>query len=218
MNVFYVAAKFALTPLFEIVRNCMPSEKPTSIREIFGQIRKAAQNTETVSLELIVQVTGRRSFGSMLLMAGIITLTPLIGDIPGVPTLMGIVTFLVAIQMLLKRKKLWLPAFLLNRSVDSEKLVNALQKMYKPAGFIDRYLKPRLTFLVEGLMIKAIAGMCIVIALAMPVMEFIPFSANIAGILLTTLGLSVITRDGLPILVGFSLAILIGGIILFQGM
>ncbi len=45
----------------------------------------------------------------------------------------------------------------------------------------------------------------------MPVMEFIPFSANIAGIALTALGLSVITRDGLLALIafGFTAAIIV---------
>lgn len=196
----------------------MHKTNSTSLQDFFDHIRKTTQNTETVSLELILDVAGRRSFGSILLIAGIITLAPIIGDIPGVPTIMGVLTFLIAIQMLLNRNNLWLPNFLLNRSVDSEKLTNALKKIHKPARFIDRYLKPRLTFLVEGIMTYAIAGICIFIAMAMPVMEFIPFSANIAGILLTTLGLSIITRDGLPILIGFSLATLIGGVIVvFQG-
>lgn len=196
----------------------MTNNEPTSLQELFSQIRQAAENTQTATLELILKVAGRKSFGSMLLIAGIITLAPIIGDIPGVPTLMGIVTFLIAIQMLMRRDNLWLPQFLLKRSVDSEKLGRALKKMHKPAGVIDRYLKPRLSFLVEGIMLYAIAAMCLLIALAMPVMEFIPFSANIAGILLTTFGLSVLTRDGLPILIGFILALAIGALIAFQQM
>ncbi len=51
----------------------------------------------------IVEAVGERSFGSILLLAGIITLTPLIGDIPGVPSIMGLIVFLIAIQLLIGR-------------------------------------------------------------------------------------------------------------------
>ena len=41
-------------------------------------------------------------------------------------------------------------------------------------------------------------------ALAMPVMEAIPFSANLAGIALTAFGLAVIAHDGLLALIAFA--------------
>ncbi len=47
--------------------------------------------------------------------------------------------------------------------------------------------------------------MCLLIALAMPPMEFIPFSANGAGLALTLLGLGLVARDGIVLLLGFVL-------------
>lgn len=75
--------------------------------------------------------------------------------------------------------------------------------IHKPARFLDRYLKSRLNIFSEGFAVYVIAAVSIIIAVVMPVMEFIPFSANIAGIALTALGLSVITRDGLLALFSF---------------
>ena len=37
---------------------------------------------------------------------------------------------------------------------------------------------------------------CVIIALILPLLEFIPFSANLAGIALTMFGLALIARDG----------------------
>jgi hypothetical protein len=96
----------------------------------------------------------------------------------------------------LNRKELWLPNFLLKRSIQSSSLQKSLDKLYTPAKFIDRYLKTRLTFLTHGIMIYIIALICLGIAVVMPLMEFIPFSANLAGIALTAFGLSLIAHDG----------------------
>ncbi len=180
----------------------------SSLEDLLQQIDKTAKSREEVSIESILQVAGRKSFGTLLLLAGIITLAPLVGDIPGVPTLMGMIVFLIAIQLLLNRKELWLPRFLLMRSIQSTRLQNSLDKLYTPAQFIDRYLKPRLTILTRGFMIYLIAFICLGIAVVMPVMEIIPFSANLAGLALTAFGLSLIARDGY--LTAFALLITAG--------
>lgn len=182
----------------------------TNLEELLVQIENSIQNKELVSLDTILQVVGRRSFGSLLFICGIITLAPVIGDIPGVPTIMAIIVFLTSIQLLLQRKNLWLPEILLNRSVKRNKLQKVLKKMKAPVRFIDRLLKPRLSNLTEGFMIYVIAIICMCFALLMPLMEFIPFSANIAGFALTFFGLSLITNDGLLV---FTILILIAFII-----
>lgn len=188
----------------------------TNLRQLLDRLADAARDEDPVSMDTILQMVGRRSFGPVLLLAGIITLTPLIGDIPGVPTLMGLIVLLIAIQLLLDQNKLWLPPFLLRRSVKSEKLINSIEKIYSAAGFIDRYLKPRLEVLVKDIMAYVIAVICLGIAVLMPVMEFIPFSANLAGLALTSFGLSLIARDGLLALIAFVFTAAIVGLIVYQ--
>jgi hypothetical protein len=61
-------------------------------------------------------------------------------------------------------------------------------------------------------MVYPTAIVCICISLAMPVMEFIPFSANFAGAALTAFGLSFIAKDGLMALFGY---VFTGSIVLF---
>lgn len=179
------------------------SKNLTSIRQVLDKILKSSEDCDEVSIGDLLEMVGRRSFGPILLLAGIITLAPLVGDIPGVPTIMGTIVFLLSIQLLLNQPNLWLPNTILKRSVKKEKLHKAINKIEKPAAYIDRFLRPRLAFITGGAMIYVIALICLLISLAMPVMEFIPFSANFAGAALTSFGLSLIAKDGLLALIGF---------------
>ena len=185
---------------------------PTTLKAVIDEIQHLIKDRDTVSVEDILDMVGRRSFGPILLVAGLVTVAPLIGDIPGVPTIMAIIVFLVAIQILFQRDKLWFPDRILNRSVKKERLQSALEKLKKPASYIDWILKPRLKSITTGVMIYPAAIICLCISLAMPAMEFIPFSANFAGAALTAFGLSFIARDGLMALFGY---IFTGSIVAF---
>jgi hypothetical protein len=180
------------------------------LEQLLARIGDAAGENEQVSLRAITEQHGSRSFGPLLLLAGLVTLAPIIGDVPGVPTLMAIIVLLVAGQLLIGRRQLWLPRWLLERSVARAKVEKALSWMRRPARFIDRLLRPRLAMFVHGPGVYAIAIACVVIALATPPMEFVPFTANGAGIALTAYGLALIARDGLVALLalGFTVATL----------
>ena len=58
------------------------------------------------------------------------------------------------------------------------KLIGWLER---PARFIDRSLGPGLSMFVEGFAVRVIATVSLLISLAMPLMEVIPFSAIGAG-------------------------------------
>jgi len=178
--------------------------KPENLEQMLSRISQAEDNSsERISLGNIVNEVGHRSFGPLLLIAGIITVLPVVGDIPGVPTLMAAFILLVAGQLLFGRHYFWLPKWLLKRDVSKGKMNKAMKWMRSPARFIDRLLKPRLTFFLEGGAVYAIAGACVVIALAMPAMEVVPFTANGAGLAITLFALALMARDGLLALLAF---------------
>lgn len=174
------------------------------LRQLIERIgNAAARDSDQVSLRAITEELGSRTFGPLLLLAGLVTLAPIIGDVPGVPTLMAIIVLLVAGQLLIGCRQLWLPRWLLERSVARGKMDNALLWMRRPARFVDLLLRPRLSVFVNGPGVYAIALMCVVIAAATPPMEFVPFTANGAGIALTAFGLALIAKDGLVALLAF---------------
>lgn len=171
--------------------------EPRNLEELLDRIGDAARDRDEVSLDMILDEIGRRSFGPLLLVAGLITLAPVVGDISGVPTIMALLVLLVALQVLFRQEHVWLPGWLLGRSVERGKLQTSLKWLRRPARFIDRFLRPRLTVLTRDGGGYLIAVVCALVAIAMPVMEVVPFSANGAGAVLTAFGLSLIARDGL---------------------
>lgn len=143
-------------------------------------------------------------------------LAPVIGDIPGVPSIMGVLVVLTAGQLLFRRNHFWLPQWLLKRSVAQNKLCKTLEWLRRPARFVDRLLRPRLTMLTYRTGSYVIAIVCIVIAAATPVMEAVPFSANVAGAAITAFGLALIAHDGLLALLAFVFTAMTGGLIVYN--
>lgn len=183
----------------------MPDREVESLDEVLDRILRAARKHDPVSVEEVMDAIGRRSFGALLLVAGLVVLVPIIGDIPTVPTLMALFVLLISIQLLARRRYFWLPSWLRRRSLDAHTLLKAVEKSRPTARFVDRLIQPRLTFFIAGPASHAIAAACLVIALVMPPLELIPFSANIAGLALCLFGLAQIGRDGLLALLAFIL-------------
>lgn len=188
----------------------------TDLEGLFAKIGDAEAVDDRVSLGAIIDTVGHRSFGPLLLVPGLVTLAPLIGDIPGVPTLMAILLWLTTGQLLLGRERLWLPGWLRERSIASDTLAKALQRVRPVARVIDRWTGPRLTFLVRGPGSYVVAVVCLGIGAAMPPMELIPFSATGAGAALTVFGLSLVAEDGLLALIGLTVTAGTLGLILYH--
>ncbi|MGO1502225.1 MAG: exopolysaccharide biosynthesis protein [Marinobacter sp.] len=177
-------------------------ERPTNLEGILARIAKAeSEGGGYTSTRAVVNALGRRSYAPLLLLPGLATLSP-IGGVPGVPTVISALILLVSMQLLFGRRSFWLPEWLLNRSVSRSKLATSRRWMLRPARFIDFFLRPRLTFMTKGAGVYLIALISIVIALMMPPMELVPFSAIGAGLALTLLGLALLAHDGLVALLG----------------
>jgi hypothetical protein len=61
------------------------------------------------------------------------------------PTLMAILVASIAAQLLFRRQAFWLPQWLLERSASSSRVIKAVEGSRRPARFVDRLLRPRLT-------------------------------------------------------------------------
>ena len=178
---------------------------PASLGELLERVSHAGRQEHSVSLRALLEAVGRRSFAPFLLVAGLVTLAPLVGDIPGVPTLMASLVLLAVGQLLAGRRSIWLPRWLLERRVSRDRFRRVLAWLERPAAWVDRLLKQRLVWLTRPPGHLGVALTCLVVALAMPPMEVIPFSANGAGLALTLFGLALLADDGLLALLGYLL-------------
>jgi hypothetical protein len=186
----------------------------TNLEQLLGRIDQAKENRDEVSLGMIVEEIGSRSFGPLLLMAGIVLFSPLSG-VPGLPTIMGVLVLLIGLQLLVGKEHFWLPQWLLKRSVAREKISKALAWLRTPASFVDRWLQPRLEMFIGGVSRYAIAIICTMIAAGLPVMELVPFSSSGAGAALTAFGLGLIANDGLLALLAFAFTAITAGLVVY---
>ena len=187
----------------------------TNLQEMLDRINQSADDEGRVSLGQIVESVGDRSFGPLLLMVGVIAASPISG-MPGVPTTMGIFILLIAAQLFFRREHFWLPQWVLRRSLAKEKVHTAVRWLRPVARFIDRWLRPRMSALIQGGSTYLISFVCAAIAIVMPMMELVPFSAHGAGLALTAFGLALISRDGLLALIAFAVTAVSFGVVLYQ--
>lgn len=191
----------------------MPKQAPlTNVEDLLDRLGEAAADRERVSVEVVVEAIGRRSFAPTLLVTGLIMLAPGPADLPGVPVILGLLVILTAGQLIVGRHHFWLPRWMLSRNIASETLQRVINWLRRPARHVDRLLRRRLVFLTHD---WAVALPCIGVALLTPVLEFIPFSANVAGAALTAFGLSLLAHDGLLALLAFTATLGAAGLALW---
>lgn len=177
-----------------------PEDAPATLPEIVERVIDAA-GVETLSLGAVLDAFGRASFTPMLLLPALAVATPLSG-IPLFSSLMGLVIVLVSLQMLLRRRRLWLPAWVLRREVRGETVRRAFIRLRPVATWLDRHTSARLRFLLRRPFIFVPQVICLISGLAMPPLEFVPFSSSVMGIGVAILALGMLTRDGVVMILG----------------
>ncbi len=174
-------------------------KKLQNLEQLLDHMVQLAEGEAEVSLGMVVESIGNRAFGPLLMLIGLILVSPFSG-VPGMAVTMAIFVALMASQLLMGRRRFWLPGWLLNRSVKRDRLLGAVRRLRPLARRVDRLLRPRLTTLVDNDATYVIAALCLLIALGMPMMEMVPFSASAAGVALGAFGLSLVVQDGLLVL------------------
>lgn len=166
-----------------------------TLTNLINKVDEHARAGDGISIGLIQQIVGRRAAGPLLLIPALVVISPL-SIIPGVPTLTGLHTVLVAGQIALGRKAMWLPRWLTQRSIPGRH-VEKLLKFLKPLGRrADSLVKPRAGMLVAPPLRRAGAAICVMVGLIMPVLEFVPFTSTAAASVIALYALAITARDG----------------------
>lgn len=164
----------------------------------------AATHKDEVDIDDLVQAIGHAGFTPVLLLPALAVATPLSG-IPLFSTLMGMLIFLVALQMLLRRDQLWLPQWLLRRKTNGARVRSAFEWVRPAVTWLDAHTYARLTAFVHRPLIFIPQIMCVISGLAMPFLEFVPFSSSLVGGAVALLAFGMLARDGLFVMFGLSL-------------
>jgi hypothetical protein len=177
---------------------------PLDLTGLLDQVKRAGGDPETVTVADVRERLGQRSFGPLLLFAGLVLSTPLV-SIPGLPTTFAIVIMLTAGQMLVGLERLWLPEFLLRRSIARRHLERFDRIVRYLARYVDRIIRPRWVWLTARPLSTVIAALCFLLGLIMLPLEYVPLTSSIPAFPVTAFGLALTTRDGLFVILGLML-------------
>lgn len=164
--------------------------------------RAASTNGAKVSVGEIMDTIGKRSFGPLLLLGGLLGMTP-VSAVPTAPSIIALITILVSVQLLFGRESVWIPRFLEKLSVKADRVKKTVKVSRKPARIVDRMVKPRLEALTRPWADRVVALVCMLVAMVVPPLELLPFVAFVPSMAIATFGLGLIARDGLLVLTAF---------------
>lgn len=156
------------------------------------------------SIGEIIERTGERGFGIIMLMLGLPMLIPLLP--PGSSTIVGPVYALFAFQMLSGARQPWVPARLRDRCLSTAAvetlrrrgipLIRAAERLSRPRGF---WLGERLTLRIIGV---------VVLLMGIILLSPLPFLNTLPAMSVMLLGMALINRDAVFMLAG----VVLGGV------
>jgi len=153
------------------------------------------------SVGAVLDGLGDRSFGWALLFVGLLNMLPL----PyGSNMVFGLPSLFISIQMVLGKRTLWLPAFILKRHIERETWRRAALKALPIARPLARLTKVRLTSLFTG-RAERVLGILLV-ASAVNLCLPIPLSAWLPAISFAVIGIGLVEHDGAIVALGGGLA------------
>jgi hypothetical protein len=194
----------------------MAEHPAQDLEDVLGELQTAAETSGgKVSVEEIMEAVGKRSFGPLLLLGGLLGMTP-VAAIPTAPSIIALITVLVSVQLLFGRKSIWIPRFLEKLSVKPERVRKTVKICQKPARVIDRMVRPRLQGLTKPLADRLVALVCLLVALCVPPLELLPFAAFVPSLAIATFGLGLIARDGLVVLIAHAVSLTALGLLAWK--
>ena len=184
----------------------MPNAPTRALSDVLDQLEKAAHG-KSIPIGEVVEHLGRKSFASLMLIFSLISTSPA-SAIPGITATVAVIVFLLAVQMIVGRDCVWLPDFVARRHMSTAKLCKGIGWLRKPVRWVERFLRPRLTFLLHRPWIFVPLVLILALTLVMPVLEAVPTSGSIASAVIALFAAGLLTHDGA--LVAGALILLLG--------
>lgn len=182
----------------------MTSAEPSNLEDVLDEIATKCDHDDTpesLTLDEILDSVGRRSYGPLLLVIGLFTISPAT-VIPGMTWFAAGLTLLVAGQMAVGMPRIWLPRKALQEELPRDAVRSGIEKSRVAAKAIDKLLKPRLMLLSRPPFVNLVALMVIFAALITFPLSLIPLAPLAPGLAVVFFGLGMVARDGLWLALG----------------
>jgi hypothetical protein len=180
--------------------NPRAASEPDALADVFDGLdhsvnRDSAQ--DHVRLGVLLTAVGRRSYGPLLLVIGLFSISPAT-VLPGMTSVAAIITLIIALQMFLGMRRPWLPKAILNLKLPRRPLFAFLDKARPRVQRLDGVLlKQRWSFMSAPPFVSLIALCAAAAALATIPLSIIPLAPLAPGLAVVLFGLGMTARDGL---------------------
>lgn len=184
--------------------------EPNNLGGVLDEIEETADAqpaSRPLTLGDLLDSVGRRSYGPLLLVIGLIAISP-VTAIPGMTWATAVLTLIVALQIAIGRERIWLPKSALNIKVGRRDVHKGVEKSRPAARWIDHLLRPRLEFLSKPPFVNIVGIICVAAALITFPLGLIPLLPLIPGIAIVAFGLGMTARDGVWLTLG---VLVVGG-------
>lgn len=150
-----------------------------------------------VALVWLIDNLGARSFGIVMLLIG------LLGAVPGMSPVIGILLAVVAIQMVMARSTPVLPAFIAGQRIQTLQLARLIGRVIPVLQRLERIIRPRWRTPFEAR--KRVVGF-VILLLGMTMLAPIPFSQVIPALVVMLLAFAFLEEDGVLLCIALAAA------------
>jgi hypothetical protein len=170
----------------------MPLRSPTSVvlNDLLGSLP-----SEHVTLDWLMARLGDRSFGIVLL------LLALLGLLPGVSAIAGLLLTLPATQMILARPGPVFPRRVAARRFEARRLARMVRRVVPVLRWLERFIRPRWTTPFEAM--KRVVG-AVVLLLGGALLAPVPLSNIPPSLAIALIAFAYLEEDGLLLCAGLT--------------
>jgi len=178
--------------------------------EIIAEIIADFDRDGTMTIDELIRKMGHRGLALAILVLAISSVVA--GIIPGFSTLMAVPIMLMCVQIMRGEYSVWLPENIRSKSVSPRVIHGSLMRSIEPLKKMEKYLKPRLIFLTDGICKRLLALTILVLAgvLAMP----IPGGNFLPSMAITIIALAILERDGFLVIAAIGMIALTAGLMI----
>ncbi|MDX0683455.1 hypothetical protein GOD51_15915 [Sinorhizobium medicae] len=174
-----------------------------SIGALADALVAGAARAESLSLGELLLLIGDRSFGAVLVLAAGANLSPA-GLIPAASTLLAVVVVFVSLQLVAGLRHIWIPHSLRRKKLSPRLVEGAGRTMKTWSRWLDPWLTRGLRPLTEPPFDRLAGLICVLLAVPVPLLEFVPFVTNVPMTMVAVLGLGLLARNGFLLALGFA--------------
>jgi hypothetical protein len=179
------------------------STPPVPVRRLSVELAElhARAGTGPITLREVILLLGGRAYLLLVLLLSLPFITPL--PLPGLSVPFGLAIALISLRLSLGQRP-WLSKRLQRKELPPGFIAKVFRVAEKILRFLERFLRPRLTFLTDTPLLRQLHAVLMLVAALVLLMPFpIPFTNSFPAWAILLVAAGLLERDGAFVLAGY---------------